>query len=42
MFFLGLTFSILWLINFGYLFYLDRQAADIRKRLSARSAPSPQ
>lgn len=38
MVYLCLAFSILWLVNFVYLFILDRQTKDIRKRLDARSA----
>ncbi len=37
MFYLGLSFSALWVLVFGYIFYLDRQVKDIRKRLDLRS-----
>jgi CcmD family protein len=36
MFYLCLAFTAMWLIYFGYLFYLDRQLRNIRKRLDAR------
>lgn len=39
MFYLFLAFSFLWLINFVYLFFLDRQIRDVNKRLKARSNP---
>ena len=42
MFYLGLAFSLLWLINFVYLFALDRQTKDIGRRLDARAASSQQ
>ena len=35
-----LAFSILWLVNFIYLFTLDRQNRDIAKRLEARTTQS--
>jgi len=37
MFYLCLAFSLLWLIIFIYLFVLDRQIRDIRRRLDART-----
>ncbi len=37
MFYLCLSFSLLWLIMFLYLFSLDRQIKDVAKRLDARS-----
>ncbi|MHC4721286.1 MAG: CcmD family protein [Planctomycetota bacterium] len=37
MFYLCLSFSLLWLTIFAYLFYLDRQIKDLAKRLDARS-----
>jgi len=40
MFYLGLAFSFLWLINFIYLFILDRQTKDVAKRLDARTTNS--
>ena len=41
MFYLCLAFSLLWLINFIYLFFLDRQVKDIGRRLDTRTE-SPQ
>jgi hypothetical protein len=41
MFYLCLAFSLLWLINFIYLFFLDRQVKDIGRRLDTRTV-SPQ
>ena len=38
MIYLCLAVSVAWLVYFGYLFYLDRQVRDIRKRLDARTA----
>jgi CcmD family protein len=38
MFYLCLAFSVVWLVNFIYLFMLDRQTKDIRRRLEARAA----
>ncbi len=38
MFYLCFAFSLLWLINFIYLFVLDRQVKDIARRLAARVA----
>ncbi len=38
MFYLFLAFAFLWLINFVYLFSLDRQIKDVNKRLKARSS----
>ena len=35
--YLCLAFSVLWIVNFGYLFLLDRQLKDIGKRLDARA-----
>ena len=40
MVYLCLAFSVLWLVNFIYLFALDRQNRDIKKRLAARTANS--
>ena len=40
MFYLGFAFSVLWLINFVYLFILDRQTKDIARRLDARTTGS--
>ena len=40
MFYLCLAFSLLWLINFIYLFVLDRQVRDIGRRLDSRIATS--
>jgi len=37
MFYLCLAFSVLWVVNFIYLFLLDRQQKDIRRRLEARA-----
>lgn len=37
MYYLFLAFSFLWLVNFVYLFSLDRQIRDVNKRLKARS-----
>ncbi|MDO8303963.1 MAG: CcmD family protein [Sedimentisphaerales bacterium] len=37
MFYLCLAFSVLWVVNFIYLFLLDRQLKDIGRRLDARS-----
>ena len=42
MFYLCLTFSLLWLISFVYMFILDKQIKDIRRRLDARKTnPQP-
>jgi CcmD family protein len=38
MIYLGLAFSVLWLVSFGYLFILDRQIGDIKRRLDARES----
>ena len=40
MFYLALAFSALWLLAFFYLFVLDRQMKDIKRRLSARMTGS--
>jgi len=40
MFYLALAVSVAWLIYFGYLFILDRQIKDLRRRLDARMAKS--
>ena len=40
MFYLCLAFSLLWLINFIYLFTLDRQIRDIGRRIDARRISS--
>ena len=37
MFYLCLAFSLLWLVNFIYLFVLDRQVRDIDRWLNTRS-----
>jgi CcmD family protein len=37
MFYLFIAFAFLWLINFIYLFCLDRQIKDVSKRLKARA-----
>ena len=37
MFYLCLAFSLLWLINFAYLFILDRQVRDTARRLDTRT-----
>lgn len=42
MFYLCLAFSLLWLINFIYLFVLDRQVRDIDRRLTTRTASAQQ
>jgi len=36
MFYLGLAFSALWLVLFGYLFFVDAQVRDMKRRLQAR------
>ena len=36
MFYLCLSFSILWVVVFGYLFRIDSQIRDVRKRLAVR------
>ena len=36
MFYVALAFTTLWLCNFAYIFFLDRQLKDIGKRLAAR------
>ncbi len=38
MFYLGLAFSVLWLVSFGYLFILDNQTRDLKRRLDARDS----
>ena len=40
MFYLALAFSALWLLIFFYLFVLDRQVKDIKRRLAARMPSS--
>lgn len=40
MFYLCLAFSLLWLINFIYLFIIDLQIKDVGRRLEARSTSS--
>jgi CcmD family protein len=35
MFYLCLAFSVVWLVNFIYLFMLDRQTKNIRQKLEA-------
>ena len=37
MFYLALTFTVLWVTVFGYLIKLDTQIKDLAKRLEARS-----
>jgi CcmD family protein len=37
MFYLCLSFSLLWLVFFGYVFSLDRQIKDVARRLDART-----
>lgn len=37
MFYLALTFTVLWGAVFGYLLKLDTQIKDVAKRLKARS-----
>ena len=41
MFYLCLAVSVAWLTFFIYLFTLDRQVRDIRRRLDAREANPP-
>ena len=36
MVYLGLAFSVLWAALFGYLFILDSQIRDMKRRLQAR------
>ncbi|MHC4397472.1 MAG: CcmD family protein [Planctomycetota bacterium] len=40
MFYLCLAVSVAWLVYFVYLFILDRQVRDLRKRLDARTSGS--
>lgn len=40
MFYLCLAVSVAWLVYFVYLFILDRQVRDLRKRLDARTTNS--
>ncbi|MHC4537763.1 MAG: CcmD family protein [Planctomycetota bacterium] len=40
MFYLCLAVSVAWLVYFVYLFILDRQVRDLRKRLDARTSDS--
>lgn len=40
MFYLCLAVSVAWLVYFAYLFILDRQVRDLRKRLDARTSDS--
>ena len=40
MFYLCLAVSVAWLIYFIYLFILDRQLKDLRRRLDARTTNS--
>jgi len=40
MFYLCLAVSVTWLVYFAYLFILDRQVRDLRKRLDARTTNS--
>ncbi len=40
MFYLCLAVSVAWLVYFAYLFVLDRQVRDLRKRLDARTTDS--
>ena len=37
MFYLCLSFTVLWVATFAYLLYLNGQIKDIRKRLQART-----
>jgi CcmD family protein len=38
MIYLGLAFTVLWLVSFGYMFILDRQMKDLKRRLDARDS----
>lgn len=38
MFYLGLAFSVVWIVTFIYLFSLDRQITDVKSRLRARDS----
>ncbi len=38
MFYLCLSFSILWVVVFGYLFRIDSQLRDVRRRLGVRES----
>lgn len=40
MFYLCLAVSLAWLVYFAYLFILDRQIRNLRKRLDARTTDS--
>ncbi|MHC4160277.1 MAG: CcmD family protein [Planctomycetota bacterium] len=40
MFYLCLATTVAWLVYFVYLFILDRQVRDLRKRLDARTTNS--
>lgn len=40
MLYLSMAFSVLLIILFGYLFYLDRQIAGLKKKIEARQAAS--
>ena len=40
MFYLGLAFTVLWLVSFTYLFILDNQTRDLKRRLEARDSSS--
>ncbi|MHC4083637.1 MAG: CcmD family protein [Planctomycetota bacterium] len=40
MFYLCLAVTVAWLVYFAYLFILDRQVRDLRKRLDARTTNS--
>jgi len=40
MFYLALSFTVLWILLFGYIFSLDSRIKDIRKRLDIRSNPN--
>jgi len=36
--YLGLSFSVLWAVSFGYLFILDGQIRTLKRRLDARDS----
>ena len=41
MFYLSLGFGIVWVCYFAYLFAVDRQVRQLRRRLEARMKTSP-
>ena len=41
MIYLGIAFSVLWLVSFIYLFVLDSQIKDLKRRLDARQSSGP-